>query len=109
MTLLAEERQFLFEKFRVVGSMRCVASRAIFRHGSVLEKERPAFFSVAFKTFLVCGIGGNQVFRDRSVRIVAVHAGHLALQDRMVAGAFDFGLFVLMALKTDFVIDGEGQ
>ena len=72
----------------MTGSVRSMTGETIFRRRSVLPEERTALLGMTLKTFFVDGIGRDQFFGDRTVRIVAVGTGHLTFPDRMVRRFF---------------------
>ena len=86
-----------------------MAIAAIVRGRRMLPQERPALLGVAAVTGLVDGVLDQQLRRGRSMRVVAIRAGHLAVGDRMGRQVMRLGTLRLVAGKADFALGDSGQ
>src|ERR1039457_2388345 len=76
-----------------------VALHATLGYGSMLESKGPLIFSMTTETKFV-GVGQFQIVsRAAAMRIMAIHAGHLAFTNWMVIRKIRFG--VLLAARID--------
>ena len=90
------------EHLAVDRTVRVVTDRASIVQGLVLEHERPRLFAVALSTAFVEprhreSAGGFE--NIAAVRVVALHAAHVAFDDRMMLRQMEFGLGFEMALE----------
>jgi len=81
--LLTKERLTPLQHVCHGGSVWLMAESAVFRDGLVVPDKGAALFRVALKTGVVDGIAGHQFGSGRSVRVMAVRAPDLAVEDRM--------------------------
>ena len=100
--LQTEGRVAFGEHLRVHGTMRVVAGGATVTHGVVREYEGSALLGVALHAgFVFAGEDGAAAFLGRTlVRIMAIAASDLAVEQRVGVGQAELGLFVQMALET---------
>ena len=85
------------------GTVRVVTNRAAFAQRLVFKDERPRLRLVTARaTFILpCHCQAALRFEDVSaVRVVAIHAVHIAFDDRMMLRQIEFGLHVQMTLET---------
>ena len=82
-TLLAQEWLTPLEHACNGRTVRLMAKCAVLGDGLMVPDEGTAFFRVALKTGVVDGIAGHQTGASRSMRVMAVRAPNLALEDRM--------------------------
>ena len=78
MTLLAQIGLSADQQILIIGTVRCVAIRAVFLHGCVLPQERSTFLSMAFKAGFVDRVADQVGRAGTSVRLMAVCAGQQA-------------------------------
>jgi hypothetical protein len=93
----------LGEQFAVHRTMRIVADRAALAQGLVLEDERLGLFPMTLRAGFIAPRHGQAArgFEDvRAVRVVALHAIHAPLDDGMMVGQGEFGVYFEVALKT---------
>jgi len=103
MALQAQGRFAQRQQVRVGRSVSFVAIQATFRDGRMLVGEWPAILRMAAQTELI-GIGRAQVVgRRASVRIVAIHATHLAFAQRVMVRHAELRLLRLVTLETGLV------
>ena len=91
------------EHFLVDGTMRVVTDGAAFVHGFVFEDEWARLVLMALRATLILPGHGEAAGRFKNVaamRVVAVHAIHVAFNDWMMLGEVEFALDIEMALKT---------
>ncbi len=91
------------EHFLVDGTVGVVANGATFVHGLMFEDEWPCLVLVALCATLVLPGHGQSTggFEDvAAVRVMAIRAIHVPLDDRMMLGEAEFALHIEMALKT---------
>lgn len=81
--------------------MRIVAVGAALDHGLMFIDKRAALFCMALVAGLVDGRHFERARPHTAVRVVAIHAAHLALSQRHVPGALDLCALGLMAVETD--------
>jgi len=117
MAVVAQERSTRFQQRSQVGTVRCVANRAIFGNWLMFPQERTAFFSVAGEAGFANGVLLEQLRTNRTVRIVAIGANDFAGIDRMrgnlvgicalflVAGEAHFGLRRTVANLVDRLVN----
>lgn len=89
--------------FLVDRTMRVVADRAAFAHRFMLENKRARLGHVALRATLILPRHGQAALRFEdvtAVRVVAIHAIHVAFDDRMMLRQVKFRLYVQMTLKT---------
>ena len=79
-----------------------MAVGAVLNDGCVLPQERSALFRVAGVAGLGNGVLHHQARAGRTMRVVAVGAGDLAIEDRMSREAMKLGALILVATETDF-------
>jgi hypothetical protein len=79
-----------------------VAIVAILLYGRMLVHEWASFFRVAFIAKVVDGTGLQHFVVEFTVRVMTVNACNFALPDRMMGLFVYHGLYVLVALITDF-------
>ena len=80
-----------------------MAGRAAFAHRVVLEDKRPRLVAMALRAAFVLTRHGESVRRFENVaavRVVAIHATHVALDDGMMLRQIKFRVDVEMTLKT---------
>src|SRR5436190_20694975 len=83
--------------------MRCMAHRATFTEGFMLENERPCLFPMTLRAILVetgHGQSAGRFENVRTVRIMTLHAIHPPLGYGMVLGQIEFGMRLQMAIET---------
>jgi len=80
---LAETRNLRNQHAGVDGTMGIVAYQAILANRTMLPQERPALFRVALIAFVVYRIRADQMIPLRTMWVVAIGAGDLALLNRM--------------------------
>lgn len=82
--------------------MRVMTERAILGHRLVVPQERPALFSVTFETRVVDGCPVHRCPGWRSMRVVAIRADDLTLNDRVPGWLVHVIRLLDVALPTDF-------
>ena len=102
MALVAEEGWPHFEHGIGGRTMWIMAIHAVLGDRLVAMYEWAAFFHVAGVTSVVDAVAFQQFRADRTVRIMAVGTGHLALRNWMVRRAVYLGALLLVAGKADF-------
>ena len=91
------------EHFLIDGTMRVVTNGAALAQGLVLKNKRTCLVLVTLRATLIllCHRQAASRFKDvTAVRVVAVHAAHVAFDDGMMLWEAKFGLDVQVALKT---------
>lgn len=91
------------EHFLVDGTVRTMANRAAFVQGFVFKNKGPGLGLMTLGAALVLPRHRQPArrFEDvAAVRIVAVHAIHVAFDDRVMVRQVEFRLHIEMALKT---------
>jgi hypothetical protein len=76
---------------------------AALAQGFMFKNERPGLGLVALRATLILPGHGKAAFRFENIaamRVVAVHAIHVAFDDGVVLGQVEFGLHIEVALKT---------
>jgi hypothetical protein len=104
-TLQAQVGVVLHEQLAIDRTMRVMTHDAAFPERFMLEHERPRLLSMALCAVLVLPSHGKatRTFQDvRSVRIVALHATHAALEDRMMLWQVHLRFDVEVALEAGF-------
>ena len=95
------------EQFLVDGTVRIVTDGAALAEGLMLENEGPGLGLMALRAALILHRHGQSArgFKDvAAVRIVTVHATHVAFDDGMMLRQVEFALHIEMALETGFGI-----
>ena len=77
-TLLAQIGLPADQQILVIGTVRCMAIRAVFLHRCVLPEERSAFLGMALKAGFVDRVADQVGRTGTSVRLMAVCAGQQA-------------------------------
>lgn len=78
MALLAQARLLVFQQIPVNRPVGLMTIEAILLHGRMLPQNRCFFFPVTFVALVIDAVGGDQLDRLGTMRIVAARAGHLA-------------------------------
>jgi hypothetical protein len=99
--LLAQEWRARLQQVFHHGAVRIVAVAAILGHRLVLVDKRAALFRVAVVAGVVDAVASQQLRPDRTVRLVAVGAAHLALGQRVMRGLVEFVALLLVAGEAD--------
>ena len=102
MALEAEIHIALHQQLAVDRSVGRMAARASFAHGFMFEDEGAGLFPMAVGALLVQARHGESArgFHDLvAVRIVALNAIHLALDDRVAVGEVELRVHIEVALK----------
>jgi hypothetical protein len=105
MAFEAKVRIALHKHFGVYGAVRIVADRATFSHRGVLEYEWPRLLAMTLGASLVFTRHRQPTCRFHDVHpvwIVALHAAHLALDDRVMLREVKFCPGFLVALEATF-------
>ena len=92
----------LDEELAIDRAMRAMTNGAAFAQGFVFENERAALFAMTLRASFVEARHGEAAggLHDLvAVRVVAVHAIHVAFDDRVMLGEIKFGMDVEVALK----------
>ena len=103
MALKAEVVVALDQQLSIERTVRAMARGATFAQGFVLEDEWPALFAVTLRALFVQARHGEAAggFHDVvPVRVVALHAIHVAFNDRMMLRQVEFRMDIDVALKT---------
>jgi len=106
-TLEAQIGVTLHEHFPVHRTVRVVAGDAALAHRLMFKDEWPCLLAMTRRTTVVDARhrqSGGGLERVRAMRIVALHAVHLDLDDRMMLGQAKFRVSLEMALEARFRI-----
>src|SRR6185436_8066755 len=103
MALLTQDRPRRDEQFLVVRAVRRMTGHAVFAHRSMLKQERTALLGVTIVAGLIDAISLEQWLGGAAVRVMAVDAGELALEQRHVRAPRELGALRLVARDTSFV------
>lgn len=90
-----------FQQRRDVGTVRSMATGAVFSHGLMFPEEGTTFFGMAGEAGFINRVFLQQLGTSRAMRVVAVGANHLAFTDGVVRNLVALGTLLLMAGKTD--------
>ena len=77
-----------------------MAVQAAFTHWSMVKDKRTALFGMTLKANLIHRIRFQEGIRRTAMRIMAVAAGHLALEKRHMRALAEFYALLLMTSKT---------
>jgi hypothetical protein len=91
------------EQLFVDGTVRIMTNRAAFAECFVFKDDGPRLRLVTLRATLILPRHGQAAFRLEdvaAVRIVAIHAIHVAFHNRMMLRQIEFSLHIEMALKT---------
>ncbi len=98
--LLAQKRSGRCQQHFVVGAVRQMAVQAAFANRRVTEDKGTALFSMTLKANLIDRVRFKEGIRGTAMRIMAVAASHLALEERHMRTLAEFYALLLMAAKT---------
>ena len=110
MTGLTEQWCSLGQHARVVRAMWLVAVGAVFGHRRMLPKVRAALVGVAGIAILVDVEIGQHGLVGRSMRRMAIAAGHFAVPHRVRVSVLALGFLTDVTVRTDLVLSvGQGH
>ncbi len=84
----------------MVGAVRKMTIQAAFANRSMTKNKRTALFSMTLKANLIDRVRFKEGIRGTAMRIMAVAASHLALEERHMRTLAEFYALLLMTLKT---------
>lgn len=97
MALVAQEWRARLEQVFCGGAMRVMADRAVFGDGLVVVDERSAFLHVAGVAGCIHAIALHQFGSHRTMRVMTIGTGHLALWNRVMGRLVDLHALILVA------------
>lgn len=103
MAAQTEIRVRLREELAIDGAVRCMASGATFTQCLVFEDKAPRLIAMALGALLVFARHAQSAsrFHDvKAMRVVALHAIHVAFNHRMVLRQFELGMHFHVATET---------
>ena len=101
MALLAQKWRDRLEQRRNVGAVRGMAIVAVLGHRLMFPQKRPAFFGMAGITGFGDRIFVQQFRTSRTMRVMAVGTGRLALRNRVMGKFERLRALLFMAGKAD--------
>lgn len=105
MTSIAQKRYGSDQQRLVVGTVRVVAAEATLDDWRVFPDERPALLGVAARAQDIDTIGSQQRIGRRTVRLVAIATGDLALENGHVGALAELAALRWMTPEADL---GDG-